>query len=83
MRTSIEAQQWRYGLPETAEREKSMPIGRVSVSADAARIAAFLASDDASYITGVSGGLLMDWPPTSACEPSGQGFRSPKDVPKM
>jgi NAD(P)-dependent dehydrogenase (short-subunit alcohol dehydrogenase family) len=29
MRTAIEAQQRRYGLPETAEREKSIPIGRV------------------------------------------------------
>src|SRR5258705_11323371 len=31
MRTAIEAQQRQYGLPETAEREKSIPIGRVSV----------------------------------------------------
>jgi NAD(P)-dependent dehydrogenase (short-subunit alcohol dehydrogenase family) len=64
MRTAIEAQQRRYGLPETAEREKSIPIGRVSVPDDVARIAAFLASDDASYLTGesinLSGGLLMD-----------------------
>jgi NAD(P)-dependent dehydrogenase (short-subunit alcohol dehydrogenase family) len=40
------------------------PIGRVSVPDDVARIAAFLASDEASYITGesinLSGGLLMD-----------------------
>jgi NAD(P)-dependent dehydrogenase (short-subunit alcohol dehydrogenase family) len=64
MRTSIEAQQRHYGLPETAEREKSIPIGRLSVPDDVARIAAFLASDDASYMTGesinLSGGLLMD-----------------------
>jgi NAD(P)-dependent dehydrogenase (short-subunit alcohol dehydrogenase family) len=64
MRTAIEAQQRRYGLPETAEREKSIPIGRVSVPDDVARIAAFLASDEASYLTGesinLSGGLLMD-----------------------
>jgi NAD(P)-dependent dehydrogenase (short-subunit alcohol dehydrogenase family) len=64
MRTAIEAQQRRYGLPETAEREKSIPIGRVSVPEDVARIAAFLASDEASYTTGesinLSGGLLMD-----------------------
>jgi NAD(P)-dependent dehydrogenase (short-subunit alcohol dehydrogenase family) len=64
MRTAIEAQQRRYGLPETAEREKSIPIGRVSVPEDVARIAAFLASDEASYMTGesinLSGGLLMD-----------------------
>jgi NAD(P)-dependent dehydrogenase (short-subunit alcohol dehydrogenase family) len=64
MRIAIEAQQRRYGLPETAEREKSIPIGRVSVPDDVARIAAFLASDEASYMTGesinLSGGLLMD-----------------------
>ena len=64
MRTANEAQQRRYGLPETAEREKSIPIGRVSVPDDVARVAAFLASDESAYITGesinLSGGLLMD-----------------------
>ncbi len=64
MRTAIEAQQRQYGLPETSEREKSIPIGRVSVPEDVASIAAFLASDEASYMTGelinLSGGLLMD-----------------------
>src|SRR5689334_2581148 len=64
MRTAIEAQQRQYGLPETAEREKSIPIGRVSIPDDVAKIAAFLASDESSYMTGesinLSGGLLMD-----------------------
>ena len=64
MRTAIEAQQRQYGLPETSEREKSIPTGRVSVPEDVANIAAFLASDEASYMTGeainLSGGLLMD-----------------------
>ena len=64
MRAAIGAQQRHYGLPETGERAKSIPIGRVSVPDDVARIAAFLASDEASYITGesinLSGGLLMD-----------------------
>jgi NAD(P)-dependent dehydrogenase (short-subunit alcohol dehydrogenase family) len=64
MRTAIEGQQRHYGLPETAEREKSIPVGRVSVPEDVARLAAFLASDEASYMTGesinLSGGLLMD-----------------------
>jgi NAD(P)-dependent dehydrogenase (short-subunit alcohol dehydrogenase family) len=64
MRTAIEAQQRQYGLPETAEREKSIPIGRVSVPDDVAQVAAFLASDESSYMTGesvnLSGGLLMD-----------------------
>ena len=64
MRTAIEAQQRQYGLPETSEREKSIPIGRVSVPDDVARIAAFFAADELSYVTGelinLSGGLLMD-----------------------
>lgn len=64
MRTAIEAQQRQYGLPETVERERTIPLGRVSVPDDVARIAAFLASDEASYMTGeainLSGGLLMD-----------------------
>jgi NAD(P)-dependent dehydrogenase (short-subunit alcohol dehydrogenase family) len=64
MRTALEAQQRRYGLPETREREKSIPLGRVSVPDDVARIAAFLASDESCYLTGeainLSGGLLMD-----------------------
>src|SRR3984893_10841032 len=64
MRTAIEAQQRQYRPPETAEREKSIPIGRVSVPEDVARVAAFLASDESSYMTGesinLSGGLLMD-----------------------
>ena len=64
MRSAIEAQQRHYGLPETEERAKSIPIGRVSVPEDVARVAAFLASDEASYMTGesinLSGGLLMD-----------------------
>ena len=41
-----------------------IPIGRVSVPEDGASIAVFLASDEASYMTGesinFSGGLLMD-----------------------
>ena len=64
MRRAIESQQRQYGLPETAERERSIPIGRVSLPDDVARIAAFLASDESSYMTGeainLSGGLLMD-----------------------
>jgi NAD(P)-dependent dehydrogenase (short-subunit alcohol dehydrogenase family) len=64
MRTAIEGQQRHYGLPATAEREKSIPIGRVSVPDDVARVAAFLASDESAYMTGesvnLSGGLLMD-----------------------
>jgi NAD(P)-dependent dehydrogenase (short-subunit alcohol dehydrogenase family) len=64
MRAELEAQQRQYGLPGTAEREKLIPLGRVSVPDDVARVAAFLASAEAAYITGesinLSGGLLMD-----------------------
>ncbi len=64
MRSALEAQQRQYGLPQTGEREKLIPLGRVSVPDDVARVAAFLASDEAAYLTGesinLSGGLLMD-----------------------
>lgn len=64
MRAALEAQQRQYGLPQTAEREKLIPLGRVSVPEDVARVASFLASDEAAYMTGesinLSGGLLMD-----------------------
>ncbi len=64
MRTALEAEQRHWGLPETAERTKLIPMGRVSVPEDVAGAAAFLASDAAAYITGesinLSGGLLMD-----------------------
>jgi 3-oxoacyl-[acyl-carrier protein] reductase len=42
---------------------KQIPLGRVGLPADVANAVAFLASDEASYITGhvlsVNGGLLM------------------------
>jgi NAD(P)-dependent dehydrogenase (short-subunit alcohol dehydrogenase family) len=64
MRAALEEQQRHFGLPQTAEREKQIPLGRVSIPADVARVAAFLASDAAAYMTGesinLSGGLLMD-----------------------
>src|SRR3984893_7281962 len=64
MRSAIEEQQRHYQLPGTEERTKLIPLGRVSAPDDVARIAAFLASDESSYMTGesinLSGGLLMD-----------------------
>ncbi len=64
MRSALEAQQRQWGLPQTAEREKLIPLARVSVPDDVARVTAFLASDEAAYIAGesinLSGGLLMD-----------------------
>lgn len=44
--------------------EASVPLGRLAKSSDVANMAAFLASDEAAYLTGVSvtvsGGLVMD-----------------------
>lgn len=57
-RTSIE-----QGLPTAKEREGLIPIGRVGVPDDIARVVAFLASDESAYMTGqsinVTGGLWM------------------------
>ncbi len=44
--------------------EQSVPLGRLATGADVAKMAAFLASDEAAYLTGLSipvaGGALMD-----------------------
>ena len=43
--------------------EKSIPLGRLGSGEDISKLVAFLASDEASYITGqtisIDGGLLM------------------------
>ena len=48
----------------TRRAEESVPLGRIAESSDVANMTAFLASDQASYLTGlsitVSGGLVMD-----------------------
>src|SRR5271170_7181664 len=54
MRTSLEGQQRHWGLPQTAGREQLIPLGTVSVPDDVARVAAFLGSDEAVYITSES-----------------------------
>ena len=52
-------------LPETVQEEykKGIPLGRFGTPSDVARVAAFLASDNANYLTGqiisVDGGLFM------------------------
>ncbi len=50
-----------YTEEELRRRERLTPVGRLGVPEDVAKLAAFLASDDASYITGavydVDGGL--------------------------
>jgi NAD(P)-dependent dehydrogenase (short-subunit alcohol dehydrogenase family) len=51
------------GLPVAADRVHTIPLGRHGLPADVARIAAFLASEEAGYMTGqalnISGGLWM------------------------
>ena len=51
-------------LEFTQRAEESVPLGRLAEGSDVANMAAFLVSDQASYLTGlsitVSGGLVMD-----------------------
>jgi NAD(P)-dependent dehydrogenase (short-subunit alcohol dehydrogenase family) len=64
MRSDLDVEHARHGLPPTAERVKAIPLGRPQRAEDVAAIAAFLASDESAYMTGeavnVSGGLWMD-----------------------
>ncbi len=64
MRSDLDIEHERHGLPPTAERVKAIPLGRPQRAEDVAAIAAFLASDESAYMTGesvnVSGGIWMD-----------------------
>ena len=64
MRVEVDRESTRRGLPSTKERESTIPLGRVGLPDDVARAVAFLASDQADYMTGqsinVTGGLWMD-----------------------
>ena len=64
MRDYADEQERKYGLPTAKERESTMPLGRLALPDDMARTAAFLASDEARYMTGqainVTGGLWMN-----------------------
>lgn len=63
MRDDADRKSVEQGLPTARERESLIPIGRVGVPDDIARVVAFLASDESSYMTGqsinVTGGLWM------------------------
>lgn len=63
MRDEADKKSIEQGLKTAKEREAGIPIGRVGVPDDIARVAAFLASEEASYMTGqsinVTGGLWM------------------------
>jgi NAD(P)-dependent dehydrogenase (short-subunit alcohol dehydrogenase family) len=63
MRDVVDRESLKQGLPTAKQRESTIPLGRVGLPDDVARAVAFLASDQADYMTGqainVSGGLWM------------------------
>ncbi len=63
MRREVERQGQGFGLPPSSERAKTVPLGRLAVPGDIANAVAFLASDEAAYMTGqainVTGGLWL------------------------
>lgn len=63
MRKEVERQGQAFGLPASSERAKAIPLGRLAVPEDIANMVAFLASDEAAYMTGqavnVTGGLWL------------------------
>jgi NAD(P)-dependent dehydrogenase (short-subunit alcohol dehydrogenase family) len=63
MRDQADAASVKQGLLTAKQREAGIPIGRVGLPDDIARAVAFLASDQADYMTGqainVTGGLWM------------------------
>ncbi|HSB77316.1 MAG TPA: SDR family NAD(P)-dependent oxidoreductase [Candidatus Methylomirabilis sp.] len=63
MRKEVERQGQAFGLPPSSERAKVVPMGRLATPEDIAGAVAFLASDEATYMTGqainVTGGLWL------------------------
>jgi NAD(P)-dependent dehydrogenase (short-subunit alcohol dehydrogenase family) len=63
MRAIADQRSIEQGIPTSKERESLIPMGRVGLPEDIARAIAFLASDEAAYMTGqainVTGGLWM------------------------
>ena len=63
MRDEADKKSIEQGLKTAKERESGIPVGRVGLPEDIARVAVFLASEESSYMTGqsinVTGGLWM------------------------
>jgi len=63
MRRRVERDGQAFGLPPSAERAKVIPLGRLGTVEDIANVVAFMASDEAAYMTGqainVTGGLWL------------------------
>ena len=64
MRDHAEAVHKSLGLPAAEERVSSIPLGRLGLPNDIARVAAFLVSDEADFMTGqainVTGGFWLN-----------------------
>lgn len=64
MREVVERESAKRGQPSAAQRLSTIPLGRVGLPEDVARTVAFLASDQADYMTGqalnVTGGLWLN-----------------------
>lgn len=63
MREGLDAQAAEQGIPLSKDRVSAIPLQRAGTAEDVARTVAFLASDEAAYLTGstidVAGGLWM------------------------